>query len=397
MKKTLRITHYEFNKRYLYQLALLCGKLDISCNRAISEAMRHFSIFLLNEGFNIGRNPATNQINIDKCLDQVSINQLSEQLISTAENEFQKIIRDFQDKKFCALLCDAGAVLKTHCLHFVVTLMGKPVLKIFFDSFDDDVFDTSFYQKSFYKIWEKLQELRIHICSITTDNLPAQVRGWKIFQETIDDLFIKAVLRIPCYAHLINLVFKDAARCSSWLAQTVNSVLAIVKIIRKPEAVNKIRRKCPTISQTRWLYIVDILLFLLSNRIAINNFLQKYTSSLLLINNDMEFAYRLLILLKTYSLIVEKDQFQLFNIIPLTREFFSELKNIYLCVENPDWKDVINIIDCSMRIQILNNSYNETVTAYCLSCRGRAEIREKYKSVRTKCPYSQSKLNQNKD
>lgn len=268
--------------------------------------------------------------------------------------------------------------------------MGDSVLKIFFDSFDDDTFDAAFYQRSFFDVWQKLQEFNIHICSITTDNLPAQVRGWEIFQETIDDPFIKAVFRIPCYAHLINLVFKDAVRLSSWLAQTINSVLTIVKIIRKPEAVNIIGRKCPTISQTRWLYIVDILLFLLSNRVAINDFLQKHSSSSLLIDNDIEFAYRLLILLKTYSLIVEKDHFQLFNIIPLTREFFSELKSLYLCIDKTEWKDVIDIIDCSMRIRILNNSYNETLTAYCLSSPGRAEIREKYKSVRTKCPYTLS-------
>lgn len=106
LKTALQVTHYEFNRRYLYQLALLCGKLDISCNKGVSEAMRQFTLFLLNEGFAIGRNPKTDQIYINKCLDQISINQLTEQLINTAENEFQKNICDIQDMKFCALLCD---------------------------------------------------------------------------------------------------------------------------------------------------------------------------------------------------------------------------------------------------------------------------------------------------
>lgn len=131
LKSAQKITHHEFNRRYLYQLALLCGKLDISCNKAISDSMRQFTLFLLNEGFTIGRNPETDQILINKCLDEISINQLTEQIINAAENEFQKNIRDFQDKKFCALLCDAGTVLKSHCLHFVLTLMGDSVLKIF--------------------------------------------------------------------------------------------------------------------------------------------------------------------------------------------------------------------------------------------------------------------------
>ena len=79
--------------------------------------------------------------------------------------------------------------MKAHSLHFELKVMGEPVLKIFFDSFDDDAFNAAFYQRSFYEIWQKLQEFRIHICSITTDNLPAQVRGWEIFQETNDDPF----------------------------------------------------------------------------------------------------------------------------------------------------------------------------------------------------------------
>lgn len=106
LKTALQITHYEFNRRYLYQLVLLCGKLDISCNKGVSEAMRQFTLFLLNEGFAIGCKPETDQIYINKCLDQISINQLTEQLINTAENEFQKNICDIQDMKFCALLCD---------------------------------------------------------------------------------------------------------------------------------------------------------------------------------------------------------------------------------------------------------------------------------------------------
>ena len=137
--------------------------------------------------------------------------------------------------------------------------MDEPVLKMFFDSFDDEVFDSEFYQRAFFNIWQKLKEFNIRICSITTDSLTAQIRGWEIFKETINDPFIKIIFRVPCYAHLINLVFKDAIRYSTWLANTVNSILTIVKIIRKPKAVDIIGHKCPTVSQTRWLYIVDIL------------------------------------------------------------------------------------------------------------------------------------------
>lgn len=88
-------------------------------------------------------------------------------------------------KKFCALLCDAGTVLKTHCLHFILTLVGDPVLKLFFDSCDGDSFDSEFYHNCFFEVYQKLRENNIYICSLTRDILPAQVKGWNTFIKVI--------------------------------------------------------------------------------------------------------------------------------------------------------------------------------------------------------------------
>ena len=149
---------------------------------------------------------------------------------------------------------------------------------------------------------------------------------------------------------------------------------------KKPKAVNIIGIKCLTISQTRYLYIADNY-FLFSFRVEINIFLQLHVSSSLLINNNIEVAYKLLVLLKMYWFIVEKDQFYLYNVVQLTRGFFLELKSLFFCIENEDWEDTIDIVDCSMRKKKLNIVYNETITAYCLFSQGRAELREKNKEL----------------
>ncbi|KAK8875857.1 hypothetical protein M9Y10_006032 [Tritrichomonas musculus] len=150
----------------------------------------------------------------------------------------------------------------------------------------------------------------------------------------------------------------------------------------------------PNFFTYKWIYIVDILLFLLSKKTEINNFIQIKNNEELeqydLINEDMEFAYQVLILLKLFSLIVEKNNFQLYNTVLLIREFFMELNNVYVSTENPDYKEIVNIIDASFRGICLNNAYNETVTAYVLSSCGRAEIRKKYESIRTINPGSLS-------
>ncbi|KAK8886853.1 hypothetical protein M9Y10_037886 [Tritrichomonas musculus] len=84
-----------------------------------------------------------------------------------------------------------------------------------------------------------------------------------------------------------------------------------------------------------------------------------------------------------YSLIVEKEKFQLFNVVPLVREFFGELNNLYKTATKPEWKRIINIIDASMRSRLSHNKINETITAYALSSLGRNELRNKYRGYRT--------------
>ncbi|KAK8834221.1 hypothetical protein M9Y10_032621 [Tritrichomonas musculus] len=41
-KKIMKISHDQFNNKYLTNLATLCGKLDILCRKASSDPMRDF-------------------------------------------------------------------------------------------------------------------------------------------------------------------------------------------------------------------------------------------------------------------------------------------------------------------------------------------------------------------
>ena len=95
--------------------------------------------------------------------------------------------------------------------------VDDPVDKILFDSFDGQIFDANFYRECFAKVFSKCESNNIYISSITTDNLPAQTLGWENFKETVDDPFIKIVYRIPCYAHMMNLVFSDVIKRSEKL------------------------------------------------------------------------------------------------------------------------------------------------------------------------------------
>ena len=386
--------HNSFNRRYTKYLAKLCGQIDISCQKGASQPMRDFSINLLNEGYQLGKVDGKKEINIPQYLNKVSEKEISREIVHQSHIQFDKDLEEFKGQKFSCLICDAGTVMRSHCLHFMLVCYSQPIKKILLDVFDGPVFDSKYYSACFTNILSQLQENNIEVCAITTDSLPAQVKGWSSFQDSSDDPNIKALFRIPCFAHMINLVFLNAMKKSPNLKSVVSKILEIMKIARSRECVQFINASCPSYSRIRWLFIVDVLLFLLDKRNEINNFIQISNVSedpdCLMIDKDIEFAYKVLVQLKMFSLNVEKSRFHLFNIVPLAREFFEELKKLYTNINDQKWREIISIIDALMRLKLKHNALEITITSYALSSVGRAELRKKYAGIRTVMPYTLS-------
>ena len=304
-------------------MAILSGKIDISCSKASSEAMRNFSIQLLKEGYCLGQKCGKDEININDYLDITSEKKISQEIITQSNLELNKKIRILQNLKFSCLLCDAGTVLKSHCFHLILVNIQLPKLKILFDTFSGEKFDSNFYKDCFQKSFHKLKENNIQICTLISDSLPAQVRGFHEFSMEFDE----PLYRIPCFSHMVNLVFLNIVKKSDYLHNFIYLIKDLIKFLRKKESVDFLKFKCPSYSPTRWLYIVDVLLFILDKRVDINNFIQvknvKDDLEMPLISPEIEIAYKILVLLKLFSLISEKDTFQIYNLVPLIREFLE--------------------------------------------------------------------------
>ena len=137
-------THFNFNQQYIQQLAILCSKIDISSSKAVSTPMWDFSIFLLKESWNIGRNINTTNINIEQILDKVSIQHLNYQIIQMSKIQFDNNIQKFSHIKYCSLVCDAGTVLKSHNLHFMIGYLNLTLETHLILNFILNVFQTFF-------------------------------------------------------------------------------------------------------------------------------------------------------------------------------------------------------------------------------------------------------------
>ena len=104
------------------------------------------------------------------------------------------------------------------------------------------------------------------------------------------------------------------------------------------------------------------------------------------VGQDFEFLYNLLIWLKSLSLVLEKDGWHVFNIIPLLRELFVQLALLYESTDNKEDQGIIDSLDSIMRVRLLKNAYSETMTMDILSGNGRDEIRKQYKAIRVVNP-----------
>lgn len=367
-------------------LGRFCGSVDLSCQKGASDALRTFSINCIQLGVDI-HSQVNRNINVSQILNPLSDKTIRNSMLSSANNDFDEKVQNLKKYKYLCLLCDAGTVLKLHVLHFMLVRFNDPCDILLFETYDVQNSDSMFYHKCFYDVFKKLDHYNLNVSAITFDKLPAQRQGFNTFQKTSGNPFIEAVLEIPCFGHMCNNVFLDMLKDNKDFKDAFIEIMATASLLRTKNAVDFIGAKCPSISKTRWIFIADVLLFMKIHKDSVNNFIEIYnqTESTNFIKFEEKFdsKYNLVILLKIFSLIVENNDFELYNIVPLVIEFFTQIEILYNSANNETFKLIIDNLDLKMRIRLLNNAYYPTLTAYCLSSVGRIELRKKYFGIRT--------------
>lgn len=126
-----------------------------------------------------------------------------------------------------------------------------------------------------------------NICAICGDGLPAQVKALNHWEED-GALYpgLKTVY-IRCTCHLLNTAFQHAVRNCPALEHRFQQIQSLIVVTHKFEFRKLIGIPVPKIPDTRWLYIYDVLHFLIaneqkivdvpqSNDQKINKYIEKY-------------------------------------------------------------------------------------------------------------------------
>ena len=165
--------------------------------------------------------------------------------------------------KYTNLEMDSGTVSKLRVIHYVISLTEDSNIKPFLYNLTENVnFDHLCYSNITNLILTELFDKNIYITSIIVDNLKCQTKGLELMKSVSENPLIKAIYIVHCFCHLTSLVFVNTLNNNSHLAQLVNSIKEIVTILRKSSSKSFIGKTCPTIVQTRWLYLHEILIFI---------------------------------------------------------------------------------------------------------------------------------------
>ena len=218
----------------------------------------------------------------------------------------------------------------------------------------------------------------IIVTSIVIDNLPAQLSGARNAVTTIEEPF-NATSVIPCFCHLVNLIFVGAVSKCPELYNLINEVINLSTFIRKQSAVRHIKAKCPTIVRTRWLYIVDVLLFIFKHIGEINDYLQMHVDEEIPYDKiPIEFAdlYLILLPLKILVLYFEKRSSKLHQVIPLFREGMLYFSQISDRIHTETGKKIFEIVLTCYLSRFKVNAKEQVIASYSLSIDGLKELRE---------------------
>ena len=117
----------------------------------------------------------------------------------------------------------------------------------------------------------------------------------------------------------MNMVFTTSLIRNSHLQKLINEIKNIVSLLRKTDSTQFIGKTCPSIVETRWLYVYNVQEFIIDNEDEIN---------LILLDNEMQIS------LNEFN--------QLFNLILPLRRFVDKMEsNVSICSVGKYLKEVL--------------------------------------------------------
>ena len=363
-------------------LAILCTSLNISSKKAVSDRMEEFIHYLLDVGIQIKTNFKNQSLNVEDIFHMKNINKMGEYINVVADEVCKNAIPFFKER-YVSLQMDSGTVSKLKVVHYIISIPESKTTKPFlYDLIENKNFDSLKYSIATNSVLAELFDNNIYVSAIIVDNLRCQTKGLEIIKTASENPLVKSVFIVHCFCHMTSLVFVNVLNHNMHLNNLVNSIKSIVTILRKNTSTAFIGKKCPSIVETRWLYIYDILIFI-----------QRFKNEVITILKgceEVELEAKLPEILELIQIIkplrlfcdaMEKNYSisAVGHYVKEVIEYFQKQNFLFV-------QDIFEDIFTNFIARIQSNNFDLVVASYFLSSSGRAYFRNRYKKSVTYSP-----------
>jgi hypothetical protein len=324
-------------------------------------------------------------INLTEIIPGWSEQTVTDAMVRVAQSKFDECIQiAARDVRFVCFICDAGTVVNGKVIHGAFTNPIHIDDIITLPPFENVHWDAACYQTFFRETFTTYSgedaQASLEICGVVCDNLPAQVVGLRNFLAE-DHGRWAGIMHIPCCNHMINLVFVQALK-QGFFREVVSSLPGVIQAMNSEYALQVTRKQCPKIIRTRWVYLVDILGFLINHYFEVHEVLQLIDPADIL--RVYRPAYLLLLPLSLFSRAMETRKRILAHVIPAAREVLREWAELFQVFNDKQAiVDCLDVLTAHFLARLRRNSFDKILTALGVSPRGRAEIRTREQGFQT--------------
>ena len=363
---------------------MLIVRTGISVNRASQAAMHEF----IHQMIELGMSFAGKHLKLDEAITDFSRRTLTEHVLRFGAEMKERDVTFACEAHFVNLVIDAGTVLGKGVIHALLNNPYHPGLPVILELIEGGGYDKWKYKQLFSLLIYKCINRGLIICSIVTDGLRAQRAALLELIKEAEDKNIQAIYPVYCCAHLTQLVFTDTAKQCPYMKGLLTQVNSLAALLRTSVVCRELGEKCPSLCPTRWLYVVDVLLWLYKRKTKINTFLlasENNSSGFSALPDEWRRLLLILLPLKRLSLAMEASDCGLWEVIPIIERVMSMWKIITPSLMGPDLELLVTIIT---RLITRFSLACPTVVAaaYSLSEMGRSVLRQRERGLQTRGP-----------
>ena len=366
--------------RYLKALCKGAMRVGLSCNKLGSEAV----LSMARELIQIGIDAEAASARVPKHVKAVDIAvdysrpTWESELRRLADLEAEALVKEYQTIQYVNLKIDAGSVLNAHVTHALVDSPWSHAAPLILHVSENSKWDVANYEEFLVAHLQRLEgfEPKLIVCSIVHDNLAAQANAVSNVISHWDT--VPKIIDVPCLNHMVNLVFTQSVNDCHALDSLVRAV------IKWQSLCSAIGLRTPSVPQTRWLYIVEVIREIVSVKELPDALAANMDAVFDCLGHEAteapsEFLLLLDLLDPLYVLSheLERRKTRLSDVIPLIQECLSSFKRVTeaLPKDCDVGREIIHCLVSNLIARLRANAYDAIVTSYVLTLKGQAEVK----------------------